>query len=160
MKIYVAADHAGFELKETLAKYVKELGFDVEDCGAYTYDPEDDYPDYIKKAAAAVSDNPQGSLGIVLGKTGEGEAIVANKYPHVRAVVYYGDNEKIVTLSREHNDANVLSLGAGFLTEQQAKSAVKHWLLAHYSLHDRHKRRIEKIARLERTSLWRILFRR
>lgn len=160
MKIYLASDHAGFELKNKLVEYVQHLGFEVEDCGAHTYNADDDYPDYVKKAAEAVSNNPQKTLGIVLGKSGEGEAIVANKYTHIRAVVYYGNNPQIVKLSREHNDANMLSLGAGFLSEGEAKSVVKAWLLGHHSLDARHKRRIEKINRIERKSLWQILFRR
>ncbi len=165
MKIYFATDHAGFKLKETLVSYVKELGFEVQDFGAHTYDPNDDYPDYIKKAAEAVSDNPQKTLGIIVGGSGEGEAMVANKYRHVRATAYYGHNPEIITLSREHNDANMLSLGAKFIDEQEAKRVVRQWLLGQYSLADRHKRRIEKIENIEKganvskKSLWQKLFR-
>ncbi len=160
MKIYVATDHAGFKLKEAIVPFVKKLGFDVQDCGAHEYDPEDDYPDYIKKAAENVSLNSQKSLGIIFGGSGEGEAMVANKYPHVRATVYYGGKPEIVKLSREHNDANMLSIGARFVDEKEAKEIVKTWLLGQYSVHERHKRRIEKIAILEKKSLWQILFRR
>lgn len=167
MKIYFATDHAGFKLKEALVSYVGQLGFEVQDFGAHDYAPEDDYPDYVKKAAEAVSNNPQKSLAIILGGSGEGEAIVANKYPHVRAVAYYGGNPAIITLSREHNDANILSLGANFMDEYEGKRAVRQWLLGHYSLAERHKRRIEKIEKIESTevgnnkkSLWQKLFRR
>lgn len=163
MKIYFATDHAGFDLKEVLVQYVRELGFEVQDLGAHRYDENDDYPDYIKKAAAAVSDEPQQSLGIILGGSGEGEAMVANKYPHVRATAYYGGNPEIITLSREHNDANILSLGARYLSEYDAKRVVKQWLLGHYSLGERHKRRIEKIGDVEKSAakktLWQRLFR-
>jgi ribose 5-phosphate isomerase B len=161
MKIYFATDHAGYELKEVLVPYVKQLGFEVEDCGAHGYDPEDDYPDYIAKAARKVSENPQKTLGIILGGSGEGEAMVANKFAHVRATAYYGGNPEIITLSREHNDANMLSLGAMFLDVYEAKRAVKQWLLGHYSLADRHKRRIEKIEdiKINSKSLWQRLFR-
>ena len=147
MKIYFATDHAGFKLKEALVPYVQKLGFEVQDLGAHEYDPEDDYPDYIKRAAEAVSNNPQKTLGIILGGSGEGEAIVANKYAHVRAIAYYGGNPEIITLSREHNDANVLSLGAKFIDEYEGKRVVRQWLLGHYSLGERHKRRINKIER-------------
>lgn len=160
MKIYFATDHAGFKLKEVLVLYVKSLGFDVRDFGAHKYNKNDDYPDYIKKAAEAVSVNPQKSLAIVLGGSGEGEAMVANKYRHVRATAYYGGNPRIIRLSKEHNDANILSLGARFIQEKEAKKVVKAWLLGHYSLGERHKRRILKIDQLEKKSLWQMLFQR
>jgi ribose 5-phosphate isomerase B len=149
MQIHLASDHAGFELKQVLLKYIKSLGFDIVDHGAFKYNPEDDYPDFIAKAAKAVSDNPQNSLGIILGGSGQGEAMVANKFRHVRATVYYGGPEEIIKLSHEHNDANVLSLGARFLHEDEARHVVREWLLAHYSLHAKHKRRISKIEQLD-----------
>ncbi len=145
MKIYFATDHAGFELKNILVEYVKTLGFDVEDCGAKSFDKEDDYPDFIKLAAKAVSSDPVNSKAIVLGGSGQGEAIVSNRFPGVRAVVYYGKNLEIIKLSREHNDANVLSLGARFLTDDEAKEAVKLWLDTPFSHEERHARRIYKI---------------
>ncbi|MBX4211092.1 RpiB/LacA/LacB family sugar-phosphate isomerase [Candidatus Parcubacteria bacterium] len=150
MKIYFAADHAGFPLKQTLIPFVEKLGFAVEDKGAFEQNEKDDYPDFIKKAASEVSSNPQNSLAIVIGGSGEGEAIVANKYPHVRATVYYGGNKEIIKLSHEHNDANVLSLGARFMSDAEAKAVVKSWLTSHFSLDPRHKRRIEKIEEIER----------
>jgi ribose 5-phosphate isomerase B len=145
MNIYLATDHAGFERKETIKRYVMELGFAVHDCGALVYDEGDDYPDFIKKAAEAVSNNPQKSLAIIFGGSGQGEAMVANRYPHVRATVYYGGNTKIVELSREHNHANVLSIGARFVDDNEARAVVRAWLLGHYTLAPRHKRRIEKL---------------
>lgn len=149
MKIFFASDHAGFQLKQALVPYVKSLGFEVVDEGAFEYKEGDDYPDFIKKAAAEVSDNPQNSLGIIIGGSGQGEAIVANKFRHVRAAVYYGGDKKIVELSREHNDANILSLGARFLSEAQAKEAVRLWLSEHPSLAERHRRRIKEIDGIE-----------
>jgi ribose 5-phosphate isomerase B len=146
MKIYFASDHAGFELKQALMEMVtEEMGFAVEDCGAFVLDPNDDYPDFVKAAAAAVSDNPEENLAIILGGSGMGEAIVANRFVGVRAAVYYGGNPEIVSLSREHNDSNVLSLGARFLTEEEAREAVTLWLEAPFSGEERHIRRIEKI---------------
>lgn len=150
MKIYFASDHAGFKLKEALIPFVQALGFEVRDFGAFVYDENDDYPDYIKKAAAEVSHHSQHSLGIIIGGSGEGEAIVANKFPHVRATVYYGHEDQIIRLSREHNDANILSLGARFMDEAHAKKTVREWLMMQYSVADRHKRRIQKIKEIER----------
>jgi ribose 5-phosphate isomerase B len=153
MTIYFAADHAGFDLKKHLVPYVSSLGFEVKDCGAYTLNPDDDYPFWIAKAARAVSHDSQKSLGIVIGGSGQGEAIVANKFQHVRAAVYYGGNEEIVKLSREHNDANVLSLGARFMSTQEAEHVVKLWLTQNYHVSDRHKRRIKQIHELEHETL-------
>jgi ribose 5-phosphate isomerase B len=142
MIVYFAADHAGFELKQTLLKYVRdELNYTVEDCGAHTYAPDDDYPILIRKAALAVAGDPE-AKAIILGGSGEGEAIEANRHSGVRAAVYYGGNPKILSLSREHNNANVLSLGARFLSSEEAQSAVKLWLLTEFSNEERHQRRI------------------
>lgn len=154
MKIYIAADHAGFELKEILRAYVAELGFVVIDCGAFKLDPKDDYPDFIRRASQEVSNNPQKSLGIVIGGSGQGEAMVANRFAHVRAAVYYGGNRKIVDLAREHNNANVLSLGARFVSVREAKAVVRAWLLNHHSIAERHKERIEKIESVSREAAY------
>ena len=155
MKILFATDHAGFELKEKLVVYVKALGHEVEDHGAFEYDENDDYPDSISKAASEVSENPDELKAIILGGSGQGEAIVANRYPNVRAVVFNGQcevpSEKVpneIVISREHNNANVLSLGARFLTEENAKEAVKIWLETKFSGEERHVRRITKIAEI------------
>lgn len=154
MKIYLATDHAGFELKEKLKEFLTEQGYDVEDCGAFEMNSDDDYPDFIKIAAKKVSacehGNPLTSsgqkqcVGIVFGGSGQGEAMVANRYKHVRAAVYYGGAPKIITLSREHNDANILSLGARFVTEGEAKKAVALWLKTPFTKKERHLRRIHK----------------
>jgi len=143
--IYIASDHAGFELKEKLKAYLLELGYEIKDFGAFSFDSEDDYPDFIRRAAKAVADDPEGSRGIILGGSGQGEAMVANRFKGVRAVVYYGKDEKIITLSREHNNANVLSLGARFLTEEEAKKVVKLWLETKFNGEERHERRVRKI---------------
>lgn len=143
MTIYFAADHAGFDLKNILLAYVRdELEYDVEDCGAAELNTEDDYPVFIKKAARAVSENPNDTRAIILGGSGQGEAMAANRYVNVRACAYYGGLPEIVTLSRTHNDANILSLGARFLSESEAKEAVRRWLDTAFSNEERHQRRI------------------
>ena len=146
--IYLATDHAGFELKEEIKKFLTDEKYEVEDCGALRFDPEDDYPDFISKAAEAVSKDPE-SKGIILGGSGQGEAIVANKFPNVRAVVYYGHETQMPELTRQHNDSNILSLGARFLSEEEAKEAVKLFLQTPFSEELRHIRRINKIKKLE-----------
>lgn len=148
MKIYFASDHAGFEMKGKLLEFVKELGYETEDCGAYELNPEDDYPVFIKRAAERVSIDPPNSKAIILGGSGQGEDMVAEKYPDVRSAEYYGGNLEIVKLSREHNDANILSLGARFLSLDEAKEAVKLWLSTPFSNEERHKRRIDQIGTL------------
>lgn len=146
MTVYFATDHAGFELKNTLLTFVRdELGYEVVDCGAHEYDENDDYPGLIRKAAEAVSENPTEARGIVLGGSGNGEAIVANKVHGVRAALYHGGNLDIVKLSREHNDANVLSLGGRFVSPDEAKEAVRIWLSTPFSGEERHRRRIDAI---------------
>ena len=144
MKVYIGTDHAGYELKETIKAYLQESGLEVVDKGAFEYNPEDDYPDFIIPTAEAVAADPE-SLGIVLGGSGEGEEMAANKVEGIRAAEYYGGATDIVKLSREHNNANILSLGARFITEAQAKEAVKVFLETPFSGEERHIRRIEKI---------------
>lgn len=148
MRILFATDHAGFALKEMLISFVRdELGYEVEDCGAHSLDSDDDYPDYIHRAATQVAADPENIRAIVLGGSGQGEAMVANRYAYVRAAVFYGGSPEIVTLSREHNDANVLSLGARFLSEADAREAVRAWLATPFSGDERHRRRIGKIEK-------------
>ncbi len=143
-KIFIASDHAGFELKETLKQFLVEQNYDVEDCGSSTFDPHDDYPDYVLPCAQKVAQNKD-SFGVVVGLSGQGEAIAANRVPGVRASVYYGGSEEILTLSRQHNNANVLSLGAKFLTKEAAQHAALLWLSTDFSADERHMRRIQKI---------------
>ncbi|NBD73765.1 RpiB/LacA/LacB family sugar-phosphate isomerase [Patescibacteria group bacterium] len=154
MTVYFACDHAGFHLKEALVPFVRdELHLTVHDCGAHEYVEGDDYPDYCALAAQAVSEAPGDTRGIILGGSGQGEAIVANRFPHVRAVVFNGqyapsDGREVpheVETAREHNDANILSLGARFLNEEEAKSAVHTFLTTFFSGDERHRRRIKKI---------------
>ncbi len=146
MKIYLATDHAAFELKEYIKKRLSEGGYDVEDCGALSFDPHDDYPDIIKIAAQRVAQNP-GSFGVVFGKSGTGEAIVANKIKGVRAVIAF--NEENVRLSREHNNANVISIGSQFATNEQAIAFIRLFINTQFSDEERHHRRVEKIAQIE-----------
>ena len=156
MKILVASDHAGFGLKAKLVPYLKELGYEVEDMGALEYDEEDDYPDFIIPLAREVSKHPKELKGIIFGGSGQGEAMAANKFSDVRAALYYGqahcvvqeEDESIIKLSREHNDANILSLGARFITEEEMKRVVKEWLDTLFVDNARHKRRIEKMDRI------------
>lgn len=147
MKVYLGTDHAGFELKEKVKEYLQKQGHEVEDCGALSFDPADDYPDFISKAAQKVAADAS-SYGIVFGKSGAGECIVANKIKGVRA--FLGINSENVKLAREHNDANVLSLGSAFVTEHQTYDLVKLFLETPFSNEERHKRRIEKIRVIEK----------
>lgn len=144
MKIFIGTDHAGFELKNQIVVFLRERGYEVEDMGAHEFSPNDDYPDFIRPVAQAVA-RQKGSLGIVLGASGQGEAIVANRVRGVRAAVYYGGNPEIVTLSKEHNDANILSLGARFLPVNEALLVIDLWLRTEFSHEERHARRIRKI---------------
>lgn len=156
MKILVGSDHAGFGLKEKLKVYLTELGHEVVDKGAYEYNETDDYPDFIIPLAREISQHPNELKGIIFGGSGQGEAMAANKFSGVRAAVYYGARQSIVQeegtsiiqVSREHNDANVLSLGARFITEEEMKHAVKEWLDTSFVPDERHKRRLAKMARI------------
>lgn len=153
MKIYLGTDHAGLAQKERIMEFLKESGYEVIDCGAHEYDESDDYPDYIIPVAREVSKNPLNTKGIILGGTGQGEAMVANRFPHVRACVFYGrgisltQNISILELARQHNDANVLALGSRFITDDEAIAAVQLWLDTPFSEGERYKRRIAKMDR-------------
>src|SRR3989344_5607331 len=157
-KILLASDHAGFELKNRIANFLKDEGFDIEDMGAHVYDKDDDYPKIMIPVAMRIIKNTENTKAIIFGKSGQGEAIIVNRFPGIRAVVYYGDmkegnkgelNMEIIRLSREHNDANVLSIGAGFVDEESAKQAVKLWLATAFSNDKRHIRRIEMLDNIE-----------
>ena len=151
-KILVGSDHAGFGLKDKLKTYLQELGYEVEDKGALEYNEEDDYPDFIIPLAREISKHPNELKGIIFGGSGQGEAMAANKFSSVRAAVYYGqgqcvvpeDQESIIKLSREHNNANILSLGARFIDDELAKKAVKLWLETNFE-GGRHERRVSKL---------------
>ncbi|HVV15280.1 MAG TPA: RpiB/LacA/LacB family sugar-phosphate isomerase [Candidatus Paceibacterota bacterium] len=144
-KVFLASDHAGYELKEALTPFLAERGFAVEDLGPSSLDPNDDYPDYLGSLGRKVAEN-KGSFGIGIGGSGQGEAMAVNRSLGARAAVYYGGPEEIVKLSRQHNDANVLSLGARFLSADEAKKAVELWLATPFSGDERHARRIQKLG--------------
>lgn len=147
MKIYIAADHAGFDLKSALVDHLKSHGHQVEDCGPHTLDPDDDYPDFIIPCAQKVADDTE-SLGIVIGGSGNGEAIAANKVKGIRAAVYNSGPQQIAKAAKEHNNANILSLGARFITQDEVQKAVDLWLNTQFA-GGRHQRRIDKISKFE-----------
>ena len=156
--IILASDHAGFALKESVKTFLhKEYKdkYTVTDVGAHSFVDGDDYPLYMADAGLRVAqDQSSNTKAIIFGKSGQGEAMVANRYPGVRAIVYYGSNDKdkskeILKLSREHNDANVLSIGAGFVNDVEAIEAVKIWFGTEFSGEERHLRRIEEIDNIE-----------
>lgn len=156
MKIFIGTDHAGYVLKEQLVIFLKGHGHEVVDKGAFKYNEGDDYPDFIIPVAMEVSKDSDNVRGIILGATGQGEAIAANKFPHVRAVVYYGeskcivdDEADIIIRSREHNNANILSLGARYLTEEIMTKAVELWLKTQYPGGEKHIRRLAKIDQIK-----------
>ncbi len=146
MKIYLGTDHAGFELKEQIKEYLIQEHYDVVDCGAYSFDKNDDYPDFIGKVGENVSKDLS-SRGVVLGKSGAGECIVANKYKNVRA--FLAVNEKNVRLAREHNDANVISVGSEIVSPTETKTLIKLFLETPFPGDERHARRINKIKAIE-----------
>lgn len=143
MKIYLASDHGGFKLKEVLKKYLQGKGYEIEDMGNTELDPNDDYPDFVFPLAVRVSKETD-SFGIVLGRSGNGEAIAANKVKGIGAAVCL--NEVMARKAREHNDANVLSLGADFIKREEAKKVVDVFLKTPFSEEKRYRRRVEKIA--------------
>ena len=143
MKIHLATDHAGLELKEKVKLYLLNLDYEVIDHGAYEYDALDDYPDFIFPCANAVSNDPE-SKGIILGGSGQGEAMAANRVKGVRAAVFYNGPDEIIKLSRQHNNANILSLGARFMSEEKMYKIIEIWLSTDFES-GRHQRRIEKL---------------
>ena len=143
MKIHLATDHAGLELKEKVKLYLSDLNYEVIDHGAYEYDALDDYPDFIFPCANAVSNDPE-SKGIILGGSGQGEAMAANRVKGVRAAVFYNGPDEIIKLSRQHNNANILSLGARFMSEEEMYKTIEVWLSTDFES-GRHQRRIEKL---------------
>ncbi len=170
MKIYIGTDHTGFELKEKLKPFLVSLGHEVEDKGAFTFDPNDDYPDFIRLVAESVGQAHFGetlpykvmldTAGIILGGSGHGEAMVANRIPGARTAEFYGprlpveavdvsgrkseDPFEIVRLSRKHNNANILSIGFRFASEDDIKKAIEIWLSTPFE-GGRHERRVQKI---------------
>lgn len=165
MKIFLASDHTGFEIKEKVKEFLQVKNYEVVDCGAYAYNPEDDYPDFMAKAAAGVAADPENSFGIIFGGSGQGEAMVANKFKGVRCALFYSkeapteavdikgtastDPFEILKLTKQHNHANMLSIGVRFLKEEDIFRAIEIWLATGVSNEPRHLQRIEKIKQIE-----------
>lgn len=151
--IHLATDHAGYTQKEQIKTFLEEKGYAVVDHGAFELDPSDDYPTYIHPAAAAVSKAHNANVAaIILGGSGQGEAIVASRYPHIRTTVCYGGDmaSEIIKLGREHNDANVLSLGARFIEEPNILELVDLWLNTSFTKEERHVRRLALIEEINK----------
>lgn len=148
MRVYLGADHAGFETKNAIAEHLKAHGHEVIDCGAHTYDPDDDYPAFCIEAANRTVNDP-GSLGIVLGGSGNGEQIAANKVEGIRAALAW--NLDTARLAREHNDANVVAVGGRQHSLEEATELIEAFLAEPFSNDERHVRRIGKIGHYERT---------
>ena len=146
MKIFLSSDHAGFELKEQVKNYLISVGQDVQDCGAEKYVETDDYPDTIVPGIKALVEyGVEKGRAIIFGGSGQGEAIIANRFKGIRAGLYYGGNLDVIRLLREHNNANVLSLGARMVQFDEAKAAVDMFLETDFTKEERHERRIVKI---------------
>lgn len=150
MRVYIGSDHAGFELKTHLVEHLSGLGHEVVDVGAPSYDPEDDYPPYCVEAARRTVDD-EGSLGIVIGGSGNGEQIAANKVPGCRAALAW--STETASLARQHNDAQVVGIGARMHTTDQATEIVQTFLATPFSEGERHKRRIALLAEYQRTGI-------
>ncbi|PID97857.1 MAG: ribose-5-phosphate isomerase [Actinobacteria bacterium] len=146
MRVHIATDHAGFDLKTSLVEHLKAAGHDVIDHGALRYDPLDDYPPMCIECGEAVV-RDQGSLGIVIGGSGNGEQIAANKVEGVRAALVW--NEDTARLAREHNNANIASIGARQHSAQEAANFVDAFLATPYSGDERHQRRIDLMSEYE-----------
>lgn len=147
MRVYLGCDHAGFELKEHLRGWLAERGHEPIDCGAYRYDPDDDYPGFVISAGQRAAGDPDGR-GIVIGGSGNGEAMASNKVAGVRAALVW--SEQIARLAREHNDANVISIGARMHSIEDATRFVEVFLGTEFSGDPRHARRIQMISDYER----------
>lgn len=144
MKIYIASDHAGFEMKAFLKSYFSNTEYEFVDLGPTYFDPTDDYTDFVSKVADKVS-KEENVFGVVIGYSGQGEAMVCNRFKNVRCALYYGGEKSILRLSREHNNANVLSFGANFISNDEAKEALLFWVKTAFSGEERHKRRVREI---------------
>jgi ribose 5-phosphate isomerase B len=148
VRVYLGSDHAGFELKAAINTWLGEAGHEAVDCGPASYDPEDDYPVYVLRAAQAVTENP-GSLGIVIGGSGNGEQIAANKVPGIRAALAW--TTETARLARQHNDANVLSLGARQYSLRDGVSFAKTFVETAFSGEPRHARRLAEVTAYEKS---------
>jgi ribose 5-phosphate isomerase B len=150
MRLHIASDHAGYELKRHLETWLSGAGHEVVDHGASEYDANDDYPPYCLRAADAVTRDP-GSLGIVVGGSGNGEQMAANKVAEVRAALVW--SEQTARLAREHNDANVVAVGARMHSVEEAIRLVEAFVSTPYSGDPRHTRRIEMLRSYERSGV-------
>ena len=150
MRIYLGADHAGFELKNTIKDHLLAGGYEVIDCGAHTYDADDDYPAFCIAAAQGVVDNP-GSLGIVLGGSGNGEQIAANKVKGARCALAW--SVETARLAREHNNAQLIGIGGRMHSATEALEIVDAFLDQAWSENPRHQRRIDILAEFENTGV-------
>ncbi|WP_094287535.1 ribose-5-phosphate isomerase [Mycobacterium lehmannii] len=148
MRVYLGSDHAGYELKEHIMSHLQESGHDPVDCGAYTDDPNDDYPPFCIAAAMGTVGDP-GSRGIVLGGSGNGEQIAANKVQGIRCALAW--NTETAALAREHNDAQMVSIGARMHSVEDALAIVDTFLATSFSKGERHQRRIDILTDYERT---------
>lgn len=148
MRIHVAADHAGYELKVALVEHLRAADHEVVDHGAHEYDPQDDYPSFCTAAGEAVVADP-GSLGVVIGGSGNGEQIAANKVVGVRAALAW--NLDTARLGRQHNDANVVAIGARQHSVDEALALVDAFVAEAFSGDPRHQRRIDEVAAYERS---------
>lgn len=144
MKIALGADHAGFKLKEQVRDFLVSLGHEVVDKGTFSFDEHDDYPDFVFPVAHAVAQG-EAERGVVFGKSGQGEAMAANRVKGVRAALYLGGEKEAVELSRKHNDANILSLGTDFVDQELAQHVISLWLHTPFTNEERHVRRIKKL---------------
>lgn len=144
MKIVLGTDHAGVDHKNALKEHLIAQGYEVEDFGTDSTE-SCDYPDFIFPAARAVAADPENTRGFIFGGSGQGEAMTANRVKGVRATTYYHHDLDIIELSREHNGANVLSIGARFVSVEQMKEAADKWLSMNEPLEERHARRVAKI---------------
>jgi ribose 5-phosphate isomerase B len=140
--IVLATDHAGFELKEHVKRFLIKKGYDIKDFGALEYDGLDDYPDFILPAAKYISEHKL--IGIIFGGSGQGEAMAANRIKGIRAAVFYNGPNEIVELSRLHNNANILSIGARFVSSQEVEKVIELWLSTDFE-EGRHEKRINKL---------------
>jgi ribose 5-phosphate isomerase B len=148
MRVYLGSDHAGYELKVHLANHLAKQGYDLVDIGPKGFDPDDDYPPFCLHAGAGVVADP-GSLGVVIGGSGNGEQIAANKVAGVRAALAW--SVETAQLGRQHNDANVVAIGARQHTLDEATAIVEAFLTTPFSGNDRHARRIAQVGEYERT---------
>ncbi|QTI66750.1 ribose-5-phosphate isomerase [Gordonia sp. L191] len=150
MRVYVGGDHAGFELKAAIAEHLRSNGHEVIDCGAHVYDAADDYPAFCIAAAEKVVADP-GSLGIVLGGSGNGEQIAANKVPGARCALAW--SVETAQLARQHNNAQLMGIGGRMHTTEEALEIVDAFLAAKWSDEPRHQRRIDILSEFEKTGV-------